>query len=64
MTVAARRRSSRPSTLIEELRSHSGQLDVDFGDAEHGELVTSVELLDPRASKGLEFDHVVSSSLR
>jgi hypothetical protein len=47
-----------PGSLLEGLRSELAARHVEYGDAEQGEL-TSVELLDPRASKGLEFDHVV-----
>lgn len=48
-----------PPSLLGELRSELESSGVEFGDAAHGELVASIELLDPVASKGLEFDHVV-----
>jgi DNA helicase IV len=44
---------------LEPLRAALRASGVDFGDAMDGELVTSIELLDPTAAKGLEFDHVV-----
>jgi DNA helicase IV len=48
-----------PQSLIETLRSELRASGFNFGDAEQGELATTIELLDPNASKGLEFDHVV-----
>jgi hypothetical protein len=48
-----------PPSLLPSLREDLGNSGIDFGDAERGELATTVELLDPTMSKGLEFDHVV-----
>lgn len=48
-----------PQSLFETVRSELEASGFDFGDAEQGELATTIELLDPNASKGLEFDHVV-----
>jgi hypothetical protein len=48
-----------PPSLVGALRSELEASGIEFGDAEHDELAASVELLDPRAAKGLEFDHVV-----
>lgn len=48
-----------PHTLLPALRSQLEGGGFDFGDAEHGELAATIQLLDPAASKGLEFDHVV-----
>jgi DNA helicase IV len=48
-----------PVSLIEDVRRRLESEGVEFGDAAQGELSATVELLDPTASKGLEFDHVV-----
>jgi DNA helicase IV len=48
-----------PPSFVDALRSELHATGTEFGDADEGEWVTSIELLDPRASKGLEFDHVV-----
>jgi hypothetical protein len=48
-----------PPSFVDALRSELQASGTEFGAADQGEWVTSIELLDPRASKGLEFDHVV-----
>lgn len=48
-----------PASLLGDVRSEFERRDLEFGDAARGELVGSIELLQPTASKGLEFDHVV-----
>jgi hypothetical protein len=48
-----------PQRLLQQLREQLEARAIAFADAERGELGTSIELLDPVASKGLEFDHVV-----
>jgi DNA helicase IV len=48
-----------PPSRLEELRAAFASSGLEFADAEAGTLSTSVELLDPIGSKGLEFDHVV-----
>jgi DNA helicase IV len=48
-----------PPSLLSSVREALEMTGVHFGDAERGELATSIELLEPTTSKGLEFDHVV-----
>jgi DNA helicase IV len=48
-----------PGSLIPEIRAELAERGLVFGDAESGELETALELLDPVAAKGLEFDHVI-----
>jgi len=47
-----------PSGLLAPLRAELEGRAVRFGDAEAGDLSTSIELMEPAMSKGLEFDHV------
>jgi DNA helicase IV len=48
-----------PFALLPGLRAELGTRGIEFGDAASGELATSIELLEPIAAKGLEFDHVI-----
>jgi len=48
-----------PREQLGTLRGELERRGLEFGDAERGELGSSIELLDPIAAKGLEFDHVV-----
>jgi hypothetical protein len=48
-----------PASLLAAARSELEAREIEFGDAESGELAGSIELLTPTAAKGLEFDHVI-----
>jgi DNA helicase IV len=48
-----------PRSLEAPVRAELVRREVDFGDADQGELSETIELLDPTLAKGLEFDHVV-----
>ena len=48
-----------PRSCLPELRVELERRGIEFGDSDRGELSATVDLLDPVASKGLEFDHVI-----
>lgn len=48
-----------PRSSLAGLREELEARGLEFGDAERGELTAGIDLLDPMAAKGLEFDHVV-----
>jgi len=46
-------------SLLPAVKRNLEERGIAFADAEHGELGSSLEVLDPVGSKGLEFDHVI-----